>query len=77
MVRRKGLAATYWRPPLVASQHSPCEAVGSGQDPLVVDEGATAEVAPAAVKADLPGPITRRGVGPAHDSAVERRYSAN
>lgn len=59
------------------SQHSPGEAVGGGQDPLAVDEGAAAEVAPIAVQADLPGPVASRGVGPAHNPSVESCHAAN
>lgn len=59
------------------SQRSPVEAVGSSQDPLTADEGAAAEVAPAAVQADLPGPVASCGVGPAHNPRVEWRHAAN
>lgn len=56
---------------------SPGEAVSSSQDPLVVDQGASTEVAAAPVQTDLPGPGAGRSILTAHDPRVERCDATN
>ena len=55
---------------------SPGEAVSSSQDPLVVDEGASTEMA-ARMQTHLPGPRSCRGVLSSHDLRVERCDATN
>lgn len=53
------------------------ETVSRGQDPLAVDQGASAGVAPALVQTGLPGPSSRRSVRTPHNPGVEWCSSAN
>lgn len=50
-------------------QHSHEEAVGSGEHPLSVDDGAAADVDGPVLHADLPGPFVHRGLLPTDDPA--------
>ena len=52
------------------STDSPLEAVRRGEDPLPIDQGASAEVE-APVEADLPGPGPGRCICSPHDLGVE------
>lgn len=61
----------------VTVQSSPGKAVSSGQDPLVVDQGASAEMAVVLVQTGLPGPRPRRSILTPYDSGVERRRATN
>lgn len=57
--------------------YPPCEAVGSAQHPLVVDEGASAAVAPKEMHADLPGPAALWGHLSSYDPGVKLRSTTH
>ena len=42
--------------------HSPVEAVGSRQDPVLIDDGPTTDVETCVVHTDLPRPLSLKGI---------------
>lgn len=51
--------------------------MSSSQDPLVVDQGASTEMTPAAVQTGLPRPRPRRSILASYNLGVERRSATN